>query len=219
MPSTTSSSCSNVFPSATVIVPSLPTRSKASATMPPIFVSPLAEIVATWRISSGLEMGLAMRSRSSNTALTEASMPRFKSMGFIPATTAFVPSLKIALASTVEVVVPSPAMSFVFEATCLINDAPMFMALPENSMALATVTPSLVTLGAPKLCSMTTFRPLGPSVTATASARRLAPESIAARASAPWRISLEANLRMPRDAAGATALRNVDNMAASVRRP
>ena len=34
---------------------------------------------------------------------------------------------------------------------------------------------SLVTLGAPKLCSMTTLRPLGPKVTATASARRSAP--------------------------------------------
>ena len=36
-------------------------------------------------------------------------------------------------------------------------------------MFLATVTPSLVILGAPKFCSMTTLRPLGPMVTCTAS--------------------------------------------------
>lgn len=34
-----------------------------------------------------------------------------------------------------------------------------------NSMLLATVTPSLVILGAPKGWSMMAFRPLGPSVT------------------------------------------------------
>ena len=40
---------------------------------------------------------------------------------------------------------------------------------------LPPVSCALVTLGAPKLCSMTTLRPLGPKVTATASASRSAP--------------------------------------------
>jgi hypothetical protein len=48
---------------------------------------------------------------------------------------------------------------------------------------LATVTPSLVMRGAPKLFSITTLRPLGPSVTFTASARMSTPRSIFSRAS------------------------------------
>ena len=42
-------------------------------------------------------------------------------MGFIPAATDLTPSLKIALAKTVAVVVPSPASSLVFEATDFTN--------------------------------------------------------------------------------------------------
>jgi hypothetical protein len=38
--------------------------------------------------------------------------------------------------------------------------APMFWNLSLRSMAFATVTPSLVILGLPQLCSMITFRPL-----------------------------------------------------------
>mmetsp|Transcript_92973 Transcript_92973/g.290944 ORF Transcript_92973/g.290944 Transcript_92973/m.290944 type:complete len:225 (+) Transcript_92973:131-805(+) len=216
MPSTTSNSCSIVLPSATVIVPSLPTFSKASATILPMTVSPFAEMVATCAISSGLEMGVARFSRSSRTDFTAASMPRLTSIGFMPATTAFVPSRKMARARTVEVVVPSPAMSLVFEATCLMSEAPMFTILFLNSIALATVTPSFVTLGAPKLCSMTTLRPLGPSVTATASASLLAPVSMAARAAGPWRISLVAKPRAAsralRRAADEAVTRSVDNM-------
>src|SRR6185295_16621547 len=45
-------------------------------------------------------------------------------------------------------------------------------------------TPSLVMLGAPHDFSSTTFRPRGPSVTVTASARMLTPRSTLARASA-----------------------------------
>ena len=44
---------------------------------------------------------------------TAFSMPRFMSIGLTPATTARRPSLKIASASTVAVVVPSPATSLV----------------------------------------------------------------------------------------------------------
>jgi hypothetical protein len=68
----------------------------------------------------------------------------------------------MALARTVAVVVPSPASSLVFEATDLTKAAPTFSNLLDNCIDLATVTPSLVILGAPKDCSITTFLPFGP---------------------------------------------------------
>ena len=80
----------------------------------------------------------------------------------MPAATDFMPSRTIAWARTVAVVVPSPAMSLVFEATSRTICAPMFSNLSLSSISLATVTPSLVMRGAPKLLSMTTLRPLGP---------------------------------------------------------
>ena len=76
----------------------------------------------------------------------------------------------MARASTVAVVVPSPATSEVFDATSFTICAPMFSNLSSSWISLATVTPSLVTVGAPQDFSMTTLRPLGPSVTVTASA-------------------------------------------------
>src|SRR6516164_8145958 len=51
----------------------------------------------------------------------------------------------------------------------------MFSNLFSSSISLATVTPSLVTRGAPNDLSSTTLRPLGPSVTRTASARMSLP--------------------------------------------
>src|SRR5580704_16778802 len=59
----------------------------------------------------------------------------------------------------------------------------MFSNLSSSSISLATVTPSLVTVGAPKLLSSTTLRPLGPSITVTASARTLTPLKIFSLAS------------------------------------
>ncbi len=96
----------------------------------------------------------------------------------MPAATDFAPSRTIAAASMVAVVVPSPAMSLVFEATSRTICAPMFSNLSASSISLATVTPSLVIRGAPKLLSSTTLRPFGPSVTFTASARIWTPLSI-----------------------------------------
>src|SRR5438132_1509160 len=61
--------------------------------------------------------------------------------------------------------------------------APMFSNLSSSSISFATVTPSLVTVGAPKDFSSTTLRPRGPSVTVTASARMLTPRRIFSRAS------------------------------------
>ena len=109
-------------------------------------------------------------------------MPRLISSGLLPAVTLRRPSRMIACASTVAVVVPSPAMSLVFEATSLTSWAPMFSNASGSSISLAMVTPSLVIVGEPNFLSSTTLRPLGPSVTLTASARMFAPRSSARRA-------------------------------------
>ncbi len=81
----------------------------------------------------------------------------------------------MACARTVAVVVPSPAMSEVLEATSFTIWAPMFASLSSSSISLATVTPSLVTVGEPQDFSMMTLRPRGPSVTLTVLARMLSP--------------------------------------------
>src|SRR5471032_1608205 len=129
---------------------------------------------------------------SSTVAATALSMPRFRSIGFMPAATNFMPSRTMACASTVAVVVPSPALSLVLEATSLTICAPMFCSLSFSSISLATDTPSLVTVGAPNERSSTTLRPLGPSVTLTALARMFTPSTMRARASAPKMTSLAA---------------------------
>jgi hypothetical protein len=91
----------------------------------------------------------------------------------------------MAWASTVAVVVPSPATSLVFDATSRTIWAPMFSRGSLSSISLATVTPSLVMIGDPNFLSRTTFRPLGPRVTFTASASRLTPRRIDWRDSSP----------------------------------
>ena len=59
------------------------------------------------------------------------------------------PSRMNACASTVAVVVPSPALSEVLDATSFTICAPMFSNASESSISLATDTPSLVMVGAP----------------------------------------------------------------------
>jgi hypothetical protein len=81
----------------------------------------------------------------------------------------------IACAKTVADVVPSPARSFVFEATSLTICAPIFSKGSSNSISFATVTPSFVIEGPPNCLSITTFLPFGPSVTFTAFASASTP--------------------------------------------
>src|SRR6267154_928057 len=89
MPSTTSSSVSSDLASSTVMTPSLPTFFMASARNLPISESPLAEMVPTWAISSFEVTFLEFLTRSATTAATARSIPRFRSIGFMPAATAF----------------------------------------------------------------------------------------------------------------------------------
>jgi hypothetical protein len=98
---------------------------------------------------------------SATTVVTARSMPRLRSIGFMPEATYFMPSRTIAWASTVAVVVPSPATSDVLEATSFTICAPMFSNVSLSSISLATDTPSLVMVGAPKERSSTTLRPSG----------------------------------------------------------
>src|SRR5262245_17456181 len=211
MPSTTSSSVSSDFASSTVITPSLPTFFIASARKRPISESPLAEMVPTWAISSFDVTFFEFFLRSSTMASTARSMPRLRSIGFMPAATAFEPSLTIEAASTVAVVVPSPAMSEVLDATSRTIWAPMFSNLSSSSISLATVTPSLVMRGAPKLLSSTTLRPFGPSVTFTALARMSTPRNILSRASTENLTSLAAimNYSVCWSSAGLMCLRSL----------
>ncbi len=89
----------------------------------------------------------------------------------------------MARASTVAVVVPSPATSLVLVATSFASCAPMFSHGSSSSTSFAIVTPSLVIVGGPHFLSSTTLWPLGPSVIATASASLLTPASSERRAS------------------------------------
>ncbi len=65
----------------------------------------------------------------------------------------------------------------------------MFSNLSSSSISLATVTPSLVTTGAPQDFSITTFRPLGPRVTRTVLASVSIPVRILVLASTSKTIS------------------------------
>ena len=102
-------------------------------------------------------------------------MPRFRAIASAPAARALRPSLKIASARTVAVVVPSPATSEVLLAASLTSWAPMFSYVSVSSISSATVTPSLVTVGLPQPLSMTALRPRGPRVLRTARASLVTP--------------------------------------------
>ena len=112
--------------SSTVMVPSLPTLSIASAMMSPISSSQLADTVATCLISSLDFTFLAALSRATTAASTAFWMPRWMAIGLAPAVTCFKPSRKMASAKTVAVVVPSPAASLVLLETSRTICAPMF---------------------------------------------------------------------------------------------
>ena len=187
MPSTRLSSVFMVLDSSTVMTPSLETFSIASATISPTLSSE-AEIAATRAIWFLPLTGFAIFAISS-TALSEAFfMPLRRTIGFAPAARFFMPSLIMACARTVAVVVPSPATSLVFVATSRTSCAPMFSKGSSSSISFAIVTPSFVMRGVPKLLSRTTLRPFGPSVTRTVLESLSTPSSSLFLASAPNRI-------------------------------
>ncbi len=155
MPSVNSSSIPKVWPSSTFTTPSLPTFSMASAMTSPISRS-RAEMVATRAISSLPEISRLCLWISPTTTSTAFSMPRLSPMGLAPAATFFRPSRTMAWASSVAVVVPSPATSLVAVATSRTSWAPWFSNGSSMSISRAMVTPSLVIVGAPNILSITT---------------------------------------------------------------
>ena len=176
MPSTTSTLVSVPLASSTVITPSVFTFFIASAINDPITLSLFAEIDATCSILSyELPTSWEILFMFFTISLTALSIPLLRSIGLAPAATFFRPAFTIACANTVAVVVPSPAISAVLEATSLTICAPIFSIASSNSISFATVTPSLVIEGPPNFLSITTFLPLGPNVTLTAFANASTP--------------------------------------------
>lgn len=169
------SNCIHVFislespgfiPSSTVMIPSGQTASKHSAMIFPTSSS-CAERLATCLISSNDDICLAP-------ALSESSMKRFTSCkssaslnGFIPLETYLIPSLQIACASTVVVLVPSPTSVFVFSAASITIAAHIFSIGSSNETSFATLTPSFVTIGEFPPLATITFIPFGPIVEPT----------------------------------------------------
>ncbi|OPZ45529.1 MAG: hypothetical protein BWY92_01974 [Firmicutes bacterium ADurb.BinA052] len=94
MPSTCSTLVSIPLDSSTVMTPSLPTLSMASAIQAPMDSS-FPAIDATWAMSSLPTTGIATLCSSSTTKATALSIPRFRNMGFAPAVTLRSPSLTI----------------------------------------------------------------------------------------------------------------------------
>src|SRR5260221_11643983 len=84
----------------------------------------------------------------------------------------------------------------------------MFSSAFFNSISFATVTPAFVIVGDPNFLSRIPLRPLGPSVTLTASARLLTPRRIAWREASPYVISFAMSASLPGGAGrgGARAL-------------
>ena len=185
MPSTTLTSVARPLPSSTVMTPSLPTFVNASASILPISASPLALMLATWATSSGLAtlIRLEIFWSLATTPSTAFCMPRARAIASAPAVMFLRASLNRASAMTVAVVVPSPATSLVLEAASFTSWAPMFSHLSRRSISSATVTPSLVIVGAPQPLSRTALRPRGPRVDLTARASFSTPASSLPRAS------------------------------------
>ena len=127
-------------------------------------------------------MGIAISFRASAARSTARVMPLRISRGCTPAARDFRPSISMALAKITAVVVPSPTLSFVFDATSLSTLAPMFSNGSGSSTSLETVTPSLVEWGFEYFFSRTTFLPVGPRVTLTTRARVSIPSASFRRA-------------------------------------
>src|SRR3954465_11398229 len=114
----------------------------------------------------------------------------------------------MASASRVAVVVPSPATSDVLLAASFTSLAPMFSYLLVSSTSSATVTPSLVIVGAPHPLSMTALRPRGPRVAFTARDSFVTPSNSALRASVSNAIILAAMYAISCFLLAATNLQN-----------
>ena len=166
IPSTKSTSYLIPGDCSTDITPSFPTLLITDPTNLPISSS-WAESTAIWEIWSSSVTDLDIAFNSATIDSTAFNMPCFINIGSAPAAMFLNPFFSIAWANIVEVVVPSPTSSFVFDAASTNNCAPILWKGSSSSISLAMVTPSLHTCGGPNSCSITTLRPLGPNVAPT----------------------------------------------------
>ena len=144
-PSTISTYVFSSSDSSISTTPSLPTLLYASAIILPNSSSLLAEIVAT--LFSILSFtSIFTLSKYVSTLSFACSTSFFIVLKSTEESKAF---FKMAEASTVEVVVPSPASFTVFWAASLISLAPIFSTGSSSTTEFATVTPSLVITGFP----------------------------------------------------------------------
>ena len=98
-----------ILPSSTVIMPSLPTCRIARARKPPISTSPFAEIVPIWAISSFRVTALRVLLQVGNDGLDRSVDAAFQIHRIRAGGNQLGAFRTIACASTVAVVVPSPA--------------------------------------------------------------------------------------------------------------
>ena len=176
--------------SSTVMTPSRPTASTASAISEPISSSLFDAMVATCLIVSPVSTGTALSLRDSTTASIAWSNPALSSTGLDPDSMFLRPWWQRLCAKIDAVEVPSPALSCVLLATSWISLAPMFANGSPSSMSLAMVTPSLIIEGLPHDFSNTTVLAAGPRVTLTALATVSIPSSSLSLASSPYTIFL-----------------------------
>ena len=159
----------------------------ASAISVPI-TSSLEDTVPTRAMSSLPDTALEFAFSAATALSTAFWIPLRMTIGFAPAATFFMPSWMKDCASSVAVVVPSPAASFVLDATSRISCAPMFSDASSSSISFAIVTPSFVISGVPYFLSRTTFLPFGPMVIFTVFASLSTPAISAFLASTPYTI-------------------------------
>mmetsp|Transcript_24613 Transcript_24613/g.53082 ORF Transcript_24613/g.53082 Transcript_24613/m.53082 type:complete len:370 (-) Transcript_24613:294-1403(-) len=144
MPSENSTTSVNSCPSSTVVEPSIPTLSMASASNPPISQS-LHEMPAICWYCSRVVTGTAASRIFCTKNGAALSRPLRRAIEFAPEATYLTPRCIIACVSTVAVVVPSPARASVRDAACRSRLTPMFSMEFETSTSRAIVTPSLTT--------------------------------------------------------------------------
>jgi hypothetical protein len=133
------------------MTPSLPTLSIASAMISPISLSPLAEIVPTWAISSRSLTFLDCFLQLSTTASTALSMPRLR-LHRVGAGGDVLQALAVDRLGEHGGGGGAVAGDVVGLAGDLLHHlGAHVLELVSSSISLATVTPSLVTVGAPKL--------------------------------------------------------------------
>ena len=136
---------SDVWECSTVTIPFLPTALYVSAITLPVDWSLLAEMVATSSSIAGVTF-FALDFSRSTTWLEMSVMLRSTSMLLCSALICLRPASIKASVSTIAVVVPSPALVAVRSAASFMILTARFSTGSNKSTALATVTPSLVTV-------------------------------------------------------------------------